>query len=142
MVLFFGALNSLAQALLKLTIPGVPDIYQGNEMFDFSLVDPDNRRPVDYPLRQRALEDLLERKRSGDLTALCRELLGNYRDGRIKLWTTVEALLFRRDNPELLTQGSYRALAASGAADQHVVAFAREHQSGFAGLWFRASATR
>ncbi len=131
-VLFFGAVNSLAQVLLKLTVPGVPDIYQGNEMFDFSMVDPDNRRPVDYQLRQQALEDLLERKRAGDLPALCHELLGNYQDGRTKLWTTLQALHFRREHPELLTQGSYRPLTVSGSGSQHVVAFAREHQTGFA----------
>jgi (1->4)-alpha-D-glucan 1-alpha-D-glucosylmutase len=131
-VMFFGALNSLAQVLLKLTAPGVPDIYQGNEVFNFSLVDPDNRRPVDYQLRRQALADLLENQNSGDLPSLCHELLREYRDGRIKLWTTLRALHFRREHSELLSQGAYRVLTVTGSGSQHAVAFAREHETGFA----------
>jgi (1->4)-alpha-D-glucan 1-alpha-D-glucosylmutase len=131
-VMFFGALNSLAQVVLKVMAPGVPDIYQGNELFDFSLVDPDNRRPVNYHFRQRALQELLQRKRSGDLRMLCRELLVNFQDGRVKLWTTLQALCFRRERPELLATGAYHSLAASGSAREHAVAFAREHHSGYA----------
>jgi (1->4)-alpha-D-glucan 1-alpha-D-glucosylmutase len=124
---FFGCLNSLAQTLLKLTCPGVPDVYQGNELWDFSLVDPDNRRPVDFDLRQRLLGDLLA-SQGGDLPALCGDLLVNYADGRIKLWTTMRALQFRREHGALFQLGGYRALAGAGEKAQHLVAFAREHE--------------
>ncbi len=126
-VMFFGAINSLAQTLLKITSPGIPDTYQGTELWDFSLVDPDNRRPVDFELRRRLLGDLLNRARSGRLIELCDELLGGYEDGRIKLWTTMRALNFRRDNAALFQVGSYLPLAATRGKEEHVVAFAREH---------------
>lgn len=123
---FFGAINSLAQRVLMLTSPGNPDIYQGTELWDFSLVDPDNRRPVDYALRERMLTQLDHRSEAGDLPSLCAELLGNYQDGRIKMWTTMQALRLRRDRRDLFHAGHYRPLHASGAKQQHVVAFARE----------------
>ena len=125
-VAFFGCLNSLAQTLLKLTSPGTPDLYQGNELWDFSLVDPDNRRPVDYELRQRLLTDLLAAP-GGDLAALCDELLENYPDGRIKMWTILRALNFRRERGELFQRGGYTPLSGSGEKQDHLVAFAREH---------------
>ena len=96
-----GAINSLSQTLLKLTSPGVPDIYQGNEIWDFSLVDPDNRRPVDYAKRKKMLDALKG--------ATPEELLDNWSDGRIKLFLTHRLLTFRRENPELFRDGSYRA---------------------------------
>ncbi|HEX5435271.1 MAG TPA: malto-oligosyltrehalose synthase, partial [Candidatus Angelobacter sp.] len=92
---FFGAINSLAQRLLMITSPGNPDIYQGMELWQFSLVDPDNRRPVDYNSRRRLLADLDRRAESGDLVSLCDELIDHYQDGRIKLWTTMQALRLR-----------------------------------------------
>jgi len=125
-VAFFGCLNSLAQTLLKLTSPGTPDLYQGNELWDFSLVDPDNRRPVDYGLRQRLLGDLLAAQ-AGELASLCDELLENYPDGRIKMWTILRALNFRRERPELFQRGSYTPLSGSGEQQEHLVAFVREH---------------
>ena len=88
-----GAINSLSQTLLKLTAPGVPDIYQGNEIWDFSLVDPDNRRPVDYAKRKKMLEALAG--------ATPEDLLGNWSDGRIKMFLTHRLLVFRRENAEL-----------------------------------------
>jgi (1->4)-alpha-D-glucan 1-alpha-D-glucosylmutase len=127
-VMFFGVMNSLAQVVLKLTVPGVPDVYQGAELWDFSLVDPDNRRPVDFALRQRLLNDLLTRSVQDDLPALGAELLRDYRDGRLKLWTTLRALRFRRDRAELFQSGSYLPLAAPTEKPEHVVAFAREHE--------------
>ncbi|MGB8341451.1 MAG: malto-oligosyltrehalose synthase [Chthoniobacterales bacterium] len=113
-----GAINSLSQTLLKLAAPGVPDIYQGNEIWDFSLVDPDNRRPVDYERRERMLESL------GEVTP--EELLGNWRDGRIKLFLTQRLLRFRRANPELFQCGSYRSLALTGEFADCCIAFARQ----------------
>src|SRR5207302_1311459 len=71
LVSFFGAMNSLAQTLLKITCPGVPDIYQGNELWDFSLVDPDNRRPIDFQRRERMLAELLTEANRGDLSSVC-----------------------------------------------------------------------
>ena len=100
-VSFFGRLNSLSQVLLKITSPGVPDFYQGTELWDLNLVDPDNRRPVDYALRERLLSELDRKAEAGNLPALCAELLENYQDGRIKLWTTMQALRLRRDRRDL-----------------------------------------
>ena len=114
-----GAINSLTQTLLKLTAPGVPDIYQGNEIWDFSLVDPDNRRPVDYEERQEMLEGLKE--------ASPEDLLGNWTDGRIKLFLTHRLLTFRRENPALFAQGSYLPLSLTGTFAESCIAFAREH---------------
>jgi (1->4)-alpha-D-glucan 1-alpha-D-glucosylmutase len=125
----FGALNSLAQRLLMITAPGNPDIYRGTELWDFSLVDPDNRRPVDYQLRERLLSELDRRAEGGNLPALCVELLHNYQDGRIKLWTTTQALRLRRDHRELFHAGRYSPLEAQGPKRDHVVAFAREREN-------------
>ncbi|TVQ35741.1 MAG: malto-oligosyltrehalose synthase [Geminicoccaceae bacterium] len=114
-----GALNGLAQTLLKLTIPGVPDIYQGTEDWDLSLVDPDNRRPVDYAGRRRALEQL----RAGD------EVLAAWSDawpdGRIKLALVARLLRLRAGDPDLFEHGRYVPLPARGAGADHVIAFAR-----------------
>jgi (1->4)-alpha-D-glucan 1-alpha-D-glucosylmutase len=115
-----GAINSLSQVALKLTAPGVPDIYQGSEIWNFSLVDPDNRRPVDYQQR-RALLDSSE-------TASPEELLQQWPDGRIKLFLTQRLLRFRRDHPALLKQGQYLPLTVSGSLADCCVAFAREHE--------------
>ena len=127
-IALFGAMNSLAQRVLMITAPGNPDIYQGTELWDFSLVDPDNRRPVDYDLREQLLSQL-ERKSEGDQSEFCAELLTNYQDGRIKLWTTLQALRFRRDHRELFQVGHYTPLHATGPKGDHLVAFAREHQN-------------
>jgi (1->4)-alpha-D-glucan 1-alpha-D-glucosylmutase len=126
---FFGAVNSLAQRLLMITSPGNPDIYQGMELWGFSLVDPDNRRPVDYGVRQQLLTELERRAESGDLLSFCADLLQNYQDGRIKLWTTMQALRLRRDRRELFHSGNYTPLYASGPKRDHLVAFARENHS-------------
>jgi (1->4)-alpha-D-glucan 1-alpha-D-glucosylmutase len=112
-----GAINALAQTLLKLASPGVPDIYQGNEIWDFSLVDPDNRRPVDYVRRKKLLDALTG--------AAPEELLDNWSDGRIKLFLTHRLLTFRRQNAELFQRGSYEPLSLTGAFADCCVAFAR-----------------
>lgn len=116
-----GAINSLSQTLLKLTAPGVPDIYQGNELWDFSLVDPDNRRPVDYELRRHLLHSLGE--------ATPEDLLGNWRDGRIKLFLTQRLLTFRREHRALFARGNYQALQLRGEFADCAIAFARSHES-------------
>jgi len=114
--------------LLKLTSPGVPDLYQGNETWDFSLVDPDNRRPVDFALRRRTLEALTaEIEQAGDLAALARTLVETKEDGRVKLYVIRQALALRRARPALFRDGDYRPLEARGPLAAHVVAFARVH---------------
>jgi (1->4)-alpha-D-glucan 1-alpha-D-glucosylmutase len=125
-----GAINSLSQTLLKLTSPGVPDIYQGNEIWDFSLVDPDNRRPVDYRRRR----DLLNCVTSTDPS----ELMARWSDGRIKLFLTQRLLQFRRQQSEVFEHGNYTPLATSGAFAESAVAFVRR----FDDRWFVAIAPR
>jgi len=112
-----GAINSLTQTLLKLTSPGVPDIYQGNEIWDYSLVDPDNRRPVDYQRRREMLEGLP--------AATPDELMQNWPDGRIKMFLTQRVLQFRREYVDLFQRGEYLPLAASGTFAECCVSFAR-----------------
>jgi len=126
-VAFFGRWNSLSQVLLKLTCPGVPDIYQGTELWDLSLVDPDNRRPVDYRRRQALLAEVKERvKKSGDnLIPLVRDLLETAWDGRIKLYLIYRALNFRRQHRELFLKGGYVPLEVEGETKNHVFAFLR-----------------
>ncbi len=117
-----GAINSLSQALLKLTIPGAPDTYQGTELWDFSLVDPDNRRPVDYATRQRGLESLAESNSPGSL-------LADWPTGLPKLHLTHQTLALRQRLPELFAFGDYVELDVDGPLADHVVAFARQHQN-------------
>ena len=128
---FHGAVNSLAQLTIKTGAPGLPDMYQGIELWDLSLVDPDNRRPVDLALRSRLLEEI-DRRASRDRPALVRELLAGWEDGRIKLYVTAQALRFRRERRELFANGEYVPLYASGPARDHVVAFARRASSQWA----------
>jgi (1->4)-alpha-D-glucan 1-alpha-D-glucosylmutase len=124
-----GAINSLGQTLLRLTMPGVPDTYRGSELWDLSLVDPDNRRPVDYGVRRRLL-DLTERV-AGALDdaerrrAALAELRQGWKDGREKLHVLRSVLTFRREHSELFRAGSYSPLAALGSGQEHVCAFAR-----------------
>jgi len=119
MVAALGAKNSLIQTVLKLTVPGVPDIYQGAEGWDFSMVDPDNRRPVDYAARQALLASADE---SPDLPGL----LDHWQDGAIKLRVVSTLLGFRARHRDLFDAGSYGALAASGPAADRICAFLRQ----------------
>jgi (1->4)-alpha-D-glucan 1-alpha-D-glucosylmutase len=112
-----GAINSLAQTLLKLASPGVPDIYQGNEIWDYSLVDPDNRRPVDYNVRAQMLQSLAG--------ATPGELVQTWPDGRIKMFLTQRVLRFRREHSDLFQRGDYLPLSASGVFAQCCVSFVR-----------------
>jgi len=116
-IAWLGAINSLSQTLLKLTSPGVPDIYQGNEIWDYSLVDPDNRRPVDYKPRREMLEALP--------TSTSDELMQNWPDGRIKMFLTQRLLQFRREHAGLFQRGEYLPLGASGTFAECCVSFAR-----------------
>jgi len=113
-----GALNGLAQTLLRMTVPGVPDLYQGAEFWDFSLVDPDNRRPVDFNARQQAL----------NTPPGTDQLLTHWHDGRIKQALIAQVLGLRSAQPELFRHGSYTPLEVLGQHADRVVAFSREHQ--------------
>ncbi|MDG4560770.1 MAG: malto-oligosyltrehalose synthase [Candidatus Competibacter sp.] len=119
-----GILNSLGQTLLKLTAPGLPDFYQGTELWDLSLVDPDNRRPVDFERRGVLLKELQTRT-SGNIQQLIMELLTAPEDGRIKLFLIHRALRTRRAALELFQYGAYQKLTVIGGLKEHVVAFAR-----------------
>ncbi|GAB3256373.1 hypothetical protein GCM10027347_18150 [Larkinella harenae] len=123
----FGIINSLAQLVLKSTCPGVPDVYQGSELWDLSLVDPDNRRPVDYDQRQRWLDELLEAD-PAQSDALLDDLWQNRYDARIKLWLTHSLLNERRQQPELFARGHYIPLVVEGRYKDHVLAFARRYK--------------
>ena len=120
-----GILNSLAQTLLKLTTPGLPDFYQGTELWDLSLVDPDNRRPVDFE-RRGALLKTLQSHASENLAGLLKELVAAPEDGRIKLFLIYRALQARRAERELFQHGAYQKLTVIGSLKAHVVAFTRE----------------
>jgi (1->4)-alpha-D-glucan 1-alpha-D-glucosylmutase len=123
-VAYHGALNSLAQVLLKITSPGIPDLYQGTELWDFSLVDPDNRRPVDFSKRTQMLSGM-KRLQASEPPQLVRELLASWGDGRIKMYLISTGLNFRRAHANLFESGDYDLLSASGERKEHVLAFAR-----------------
>ncbi|MDH4189175.1 MAG: malto-oligosyltrehalose synthase [Betaproteobacteria bacterium] len=125
---WFGALNSLSMVLIKFTSPGVPDLYQGNELMDLSLVDPDNRRRVDYALREQTL-DALRGTAAGELPGIAQALAAAPHDGRAKLLVTAQLLDLRRRHLLLMRDGSYAGLAVRGARAAHVVAYARQHAS-------------
>jgi (1->4)-alpha-D-glucan 1-alpha-D-glucosylmutase len=119
-----GFRNSLVQTMLKLTVPGMPDIYQGCELWDLSLVDPDNRRAIDYEHRRSllaALEPTLRGNRRGAMI----DMLETWRDGRLKLALTSLLLAHRRARPELFAAGNYETLVAIGSRADHVCAFVR-----------------
>jgi (1->4)-alpha-D-glucan 1-alpha-D-glucosylmutase len=115
-ILRFGAFNALSQLVLKATAPGVPDFYQGAEFWDLSLVDPDNRRPVDFAARRDVFSSL-------DLASA----IARWRDGWLKLWLTERLLALRNRLPGLFATGSYEPLAITGDATQHVIAFRRDN---------------
>ena len=121
-----GMLNSLSQTLVRITAPGVPDTYQGTEFWDYSLVDPDNRRPVDYERRRAALAELKQGAEK-DAAELARQLLESRDDGRIKLYVTWQAMQARHDHEGLFTVGDYVPIVAVGSQSEHVFAFARRH---------------
>ena len=125
-----GTINSLAQTLLKIVAPGIPDIYQGTELWDLSLVDPDNRRPVNYPKRRELLVTL-EREwaeREGARGDWLGEMLEHWPDGRVKMFTMWRALQCRRAFPNLFAAGAYQPLIPTGPRAAHLCAFAR-HQA-------------
>jgi (1->4)-alpha-D-glucan 1-alpha-D-glucosylmutase len=126
-VAFYGMLNSLSQLLLKLTCPGVPDVYQGTEIWDFSLVDPDNRRRVDFPKRMAMLDRLAELESRDGSASLASGLLAHPEDGSVKMFVLNHALLYRRAHAGLFDEGGYIPLDCLGARRDHVCAFMREN---------------
>jgi (1->4)-alpha-D-glucan 1-alpha-D-glucosylmutase len=126
----FGGVNSVSQLVLKATCPGVPDFYQGTELWDLSLVDPDNRRPVDYALRARMLAHLDELEAAQGTGAVAAEVTRDISDGAIKLWATSRVLRLRREEHSLFRHGSYLPVFGAGPAEQHVIAYARQDHTG------------
>jgi (1->4)-alpha-D-glucan 1-alpha-D-glucosylmutase len=128
-VALIGTFNSLSQCTLKMTCPGVPDVYQGNELWEFALVDPDNRRPVDYTLRKRLLNQLVQMSHSRDqVNSAIQDLLIDLENPMLKLFLTWRILCSRKSDPLLFQRGSYIPLKVTGARSEHVVAFAREYE--------------
>jgi len=125
-VVHYGIFNSLSQALIKITSPGVPDFYQGTELWDLNLVDPDNRRPVDFQKRWTFLGEIRE-KDNGDILNLVTDLFHTREDGKIKLFLIYRALKARNEHPELFQKGAYIPLQAAGKFNDNIIAFARSH---------------
>ncbi len=132
-IAYFGVFNSLSQTLLKITCPGIPDFYQGSELWDLSMVDPDNRRPVDFQKRVLALGKVANARES-ELAGL----LESHEDGLVKLFVTNRALMTRRKWWRLFSEGEYLPIGAEGRLSSHVVAFARSYN----GRWAVAAAPR
>ena len=125
-VAHYGAFNSLAQTLVKITAPGAPDFYQGSELWDLNLVDPDNRGPVDWQLRQHMLEQLTSAADSApDRSAFAQELVTRKDDGRVKLYLIRHALACRNAHATLFADGEYKLLESRGPLAEHVLAFGR-----------------
>jgi (1->4)-alpha-D-glucan 1-alpha-D-glucosylmutase len=128
---FYGSLNSLAQTLLKIAAPGIPDLYQGSELWSLDVVDPDNRRPVDFCGRPSFLREM-DREPSRSRASLTRELVQQWRDGRLKLYLIAKALRFRRSHADLFQSGEYLPLQPSGERAENMVAFARRLRDSWA----------
>ena len=126
-VAYFGMINGLSQTLLKIASPGVPDFYQGSELWDLRLVDPDNRGPIDFAKRAAAVETLAE----ADSAQLPRNLIGNWQDGCIKLYLIWKAISFRRDHADLFREGEFIPLQSAGAYSRNVAAFIRKRGNSF-----------
>lgn len=121
-----GMLNSLSALSLKTASPGMPDFYQGNELWDYSLVDPDNRRPVDFHKRETLLMKIQTQSLESNPSNFIKEMLDHPEDGRIKLFLTSKGLHLRKQHPDLFISGNYQPLSVVGPAKDHVIAFLRE----------------
>jgi len=126
----YGVLNSLSQTVIKLTSPGVSDFYQGTELWDFSFVDPDNRRPVDFQRRRRYLGEI-RKKADSDILSLIEGILRSKEDGRIKLFLIHRGLRVRKERACLFREGAYIPLDTIGQSRDHIIAYARRLDSGW-----------
>ena len=120
-IAYFGFLNSLSQTLIKIVSPGIPDFYQGSELWNLNMVDPDNRRPVDFVKRQKLLKETQK-----TLCTKLGELLDSYSDGKAKIYLINHALKFRNSKRDLFQQGDYIPLKAKGAHAENIIAFCRK----------------
>jgi (1->4)-alpha-D-glucan 1-alpha-D-glucosylmutase len=125
-IAYSGMVNGLSQALLKIISPGIPDFYQGSELWDMRLVDPDNRRPVDFPKRSSMLAALKEQ--SEPSARFAGELTEKWQDGRVKLYAIWKALNFRREHSELFSKGDFLQLETTGPHADHILAILRRHK--------------
>ncbi|MEO5329357.1 MAG: malto-oligosyltrehalose synthase [Magnetococcus sp. THC-1_WYH] len=127
----YGLINSLAQTVIKVTSPGVPDIYQGCELWQFNLVDPDNRRPIDFEQRRTILAQMknIIQAPQGEWPERLRPLLEQMDNGHVKLYTLWRSLSLRRQWPEVFRDGDYQPLEIQGEFSRHACAFARQHQN-------------
>jgi (1->4)-alpha-D-glucan 1-alpha-D-glucosylmutase len=130
-VAYYGIFNSLSQALIKITSPGIPDLYQGTELWDLNLVDPDNRCPVDFEKRKRFLRDIKEKERENILN-LMNELISTKEDGGIELFLLYKALRERNEKKELFEKGDYTAIEVNGKYKDRIVAFGRNLENTWA----------
>jgi len=130
-VAYFGMINGLSQTLLKIASPGVPDFYQGSELWDLRLVDPDNRGPINFAKRAAALESITHAEAADSVQAL-RDLTEHWHDGRIKLFLIGKALRFRRDHEALFRAGEFLSMQATGACSRNLVAFGRRQATSWA----------
>ena len=121
-VAYFGMVNALSQTLLKIALPGVPDFYQGSELWDLRLVDPDNRGPIDFTKRAAALDSIAK----ADFAQAPRNFADNWRDGCIKLYLIWKAIRFRRDHDDLFRDGEFIPIRPGGANARNVIAFLRK----------------
>ncbi len=124
-VAYFGMINGLSQALLKIAAPGVVDFYQGSDLWDLRLVDPDNRGPIDFARRKAALEKITEAQSNGPSEWL-RDLVDHWQDGRLKMHLIWRALRFRREQEDLFREGEFIPLQVEGSCSRHVIAFLRK----------------
>ncbi|MGV2828572.1 malto-oligosyltrehalose synthase [Myxosarcina sp. GI1(2024)] len=122
----YGIYNSLTQVLIKNTAPGVPDLYQGTELWDLSLVDPDNRRPVDYQKRVAFLAGIKD-IRDENILELCKKLIATKANGKIKLFLTHQLLSIRREHLDIFQNGDYVGIEVMGKYRDHIIAFARNY---------------
>jgi (1->4)-alpha-D-glucan 1-alpha-D-glucosylmutase len=128
-VAYYGMVNSLSQALMKIAAPGVADFYQGSELWDLRLVDPDNRGPVDFARRMQLLQEI-ESAEAADSGKLFRDLVEHWHDGRIKLYLMQKAIRYRREHAALFQEGGFEPLEIAGECPEHVVSFLRRHSEG------------
>ncbi|MEO6203083.1 MAG: malto-oligosyltrehalose synthase, partial [Nitrospirales bacterium] len=132
----YGIYNSLSQVLIKILAPGVPDFYQGTELWDFSLVDPDNRQPVDYLLREQRLSELQHLQQNTAPLDVVHSLLQDAENGLIKMYLTTTALHLRKSHPHLFLEGLYLPLEFKREQAHHVCGFMRKHHSHFCMIIF------